>query len=380
MWTLRTTRSPQVSLWLGLAIAFAAASVAACDGGPAGPDELALVDQPGESTGSARSGGELAAGPGVIGEDSKLTLEYLLKQAIDKIAREQGHEAAKAVLETLAKLNTDVQVARKAGNKDTFYTASAALRAAQLGIVLRTLGTGTALHVVDAVAQALAEVSAQVAAARAAGKDVARIEAALRDVAGLLEKARAALGAGDHAAALDLGTHAGALVAQLRHATSVADGSYVVIPTLEKLLAEALHKIATEQGRDAAKELSAQLDPLQAALRTAKESQDREAFLAAQTALRSAQLRIVVAVLGAEALRQVVGAATKVLADINTKIAAAKAAGKDVSKLEPNAQRAGDLLARATAAAAAGDVHRALDLATQAGELIEGLRRSLGHL
>ncbi|MBI4539367.1 MAG: hypothetical protein HY704_07660 [Gemmatimonadetes bacterium] len=379
MWPWRrwSRTRPSAALAFGVAVML----VAGCDGGPAGPDDRALEEQPGEPSTPERlsQGAEAAAGT-LVGEDVKLTLEYLLGQAIEKVAREQGREAAKALMQTIEKLKAEAQTARKSGDPDAFKKAVAALRAEQVRIVLRVLGTGTAQQVVDGVAKALREVTAQVAAAKAAGKDVTKLEAALAEVAAVLTRARTALGAGDHAQALDLGTLAGEHVGSLRFAASVLDGSYVLIPTLEKLFAEALHKTAREKGRDAAKALDAALEPLRAALRAAKESKDREAIQKATAALRAEQIRIVVAVLGADAPKHVLDAVAKVLAEVKSKIAAAKATGKDVSHLEVKAQQAADLHARATAALSAGDLARALDLGTQAGEIVEALRRPLKHV
>ncbi|MBI4544232.1 MAG: hypothetical protein HY703_03455 [Gemmatimonadetes bacterium] len=366
--------------WLLLASAAVAALLfsAACEREPTAPEES------GELAAAAAAGGFAAGQAGSTaaawhGQESTFTLEYLLRSALHKVRTEKGDSAARALKARLEALEAELRAAREAHDRERFERAQAALRAEQIKIVLEVLGNDVARQVVEGVSRALTEVRAQVAAARAAGKDVSKLDAGLARAAQVVDSASAALGRQQYDRALDLGTRAASLVSELRFAASVLDGSFIVIPALERLVAEAYHKVVKEQGRDSARALVAKLEQLQKELREAKQAHDRERAERLQAAIRAEQIRVAVAVLGAAAPAHVLEATVKVLEAVNTQIAALKAAGKDVKRLEEAAAKAAELIRQARTALESQKLPEALHLATQAGHLVDSLRRTLHH-
>ena len=117
----------------------------------------------------------------------------------------------------------------------------------------------------------------------------------------------------------------------------------------------------------------------QEAVRKAVQSGDRAAVKRALQALRAEQISIVVRVLGAAAPRGVLENGARIIADVTAKIQAAKAAGRDVTRLEIRLREVVQLHTDGVAALQAGNLASALDLALQALDGAKGLLRLLSR-
>jgi hypothetical protein len=95
-------------------------------------------------------------------------------------------------------------------------------------------------------------------------------------------------------------------------------------------------------------------------------STDRAAFSAAMQAAHAKSAELVIEVLGAETAGTVIDRAVARLDTLKAVIVTSAAAGKDVSRLQYVADRAGSFLAEAQAALAAHDAVKALDLGSRA--------------
>ncbi|HUF51642.1 MAG TPA: hypothetical protein VMN60_12520 [Longimicrobiales bacterium] len=305
-----------------------------------------------------------AAGMPMLHQDHELSLEHLFRTAVRQVAAQDGAEAARALVSGLAPLREAVQSARQAQDRAGAEAAQAALRAAMAEIVVTVLGDDVAASVIASVSAARADLSARLAALP---RPNPRMEELLVRVDALLAEAASA----SPARALDLATQAAALTAQVRFAVVVR----AQIPSLGQLVDQARRSALQANGRDATLALFTPLHDLMATLRTAHQSGDRAAAEAARTAVRAEQIRIVVTVLGAEPVHRVLDATAAFLMQAAERIAAARAGGHDVTRMETRLQQAAQLHADATAAKEAGELARALDAALRAAEAAMGLLR-----
>lgn len=132
------------------------------------------------------------------------------------------------------------------------------------------------------------------------------------------------------------------------------------VPTLQRLLHEAVDKVRAEHGDAAARRM---LEPLRTLLREAREARQAGDFEKARSKLREANLvaaRIVVRVLGAEVVQRLEGVATEKLAELEARIAEVEADGGDATRLRRAANLVQSLLGAADRLDAAGAHARAV--------------------
>lgn len=139
-------------------------------------------------------------------------LDELFETATMQVGRNVGHDAAQQLLGEYRRLQQAAQQAVRTGSREQAHAALAAARTEEIAVVLRVLGDDAARRLLGATTAAHTALAGDVAAARTAGRDVARIERMLSAAGDMLGRASASLGAGNAAAALDLGSHAAGLV------------------------------------------------------------------------------------------------------------------------------------------------------------------------
>lgn len=113
------------------------------------------------------------------------------------------------------------------------------------------------------------------------------------------------------------------------------------VPTLQRLLHQAVERVRAEQGDEAALRM---LAPLRQLLAEAREARQRGDFVTARQKLHEANLlsaRIIVRVFGPEVATRLASAVETGLAELETLIAAREAAGQDVTALRRAAQAIG---------------------------------------
>lgn len=154
-------------------------------------------------------------------------------------------------------------------------------------------------------------------------------------------------------------------------------GTERYVPTLERIFVRSVGAVRERAGDEAAAKLVAEARTLHAAVRAAREAKDSTALAEAVRKLEGFEARVGLRVFGVGVVRHVHADAAQKLKAVGEKLAAAKAAGRDVARLEAGA----GLAARELAAArqAAGNdrpvvalVHaaHALDLVIRIGALL----------
>ena len=111
--------------------------------------------------------------------------------------------------------------------------------------------------------------------------------------------------------------------------------------------------------------------------RSALRSGDREAAQVKIEAVRREELALVVRVLGPKAITSVVQDVAVALARARLELSNASAAGKDIVRAGSHVRQAAGLLEAANRALVAGDYTTALDQATRASELVDGVSHYL---
>jgi hypothetical protein len=135
-------------------------------------------------------------------------LQGLLDQALQKVAREQGREAAHRLSAELAASRERVDRARRAGDEAAFRAALEAHETWMAGVVVRVLGPETAGRVLAHSAEQLARMEERLRRAESEGHDVGRQRQTLGAAAELHGRAGAALAAGEPVLALRLAARA----------------------------------------------------------------------------------------------------------------------------------------------------------------------------
>ena len=127
-------------------------------------------------------------------------------------------DSREAAINRIETLNTQVRAAIQAGNRSGANALLARARAAQIEVVLQTLGTGAATNLLRQVEMRAAELTAAIAATQGARHSV-KVERMLHEAKDMNARARVALKNGDAATALDLASHAAGLLNALQHLT-----------------------------------------------------------------------------------------------------------------------------------------------------------------
>jgi hypothetical protein len=143
-------------------------------------------------------------------------LESLFADAIAKVAREKGRQAALTLTATLTRLNDEARAALRAGDRQTAARKLEAVRKEQIRIVLEVFGSGVVAPLIERVDAAIAATRARVASSNVA-RVVEQAQRMLKEAADLNSRARTAHGSGDMSTALDLASHAAGLVNAIQH-------------------------------------------------------------------------------------------------------------------------------------------------------------------
>jgi hypothetical protein len=238
------------------------------------------------------------------------------------------------------------------------------LREEQLRIVLRVHDDVVA-STIRGVSDQAAELAARRDALAASGIAAPEIGAILEDLPILLARARSA---SDDIAALDAATRAAARTERMRGVL----GDAARLPSLDELFVDASARLdAAGQQR-----MVARSDALRAAARQALRSGERDVAQTAATAARNAQIDVVLAGLGPDAVADVIGWGQQRVLEQQQRLDATSAV-RDVSRLERMNASAGDMLRRAGMQLRRGDSAAALDLAGHAVDLLNALEGTL---
>jgi hypothetical protein len=311
----------------------------ACDRTPVGPQEDS----------------ELAAIEGLtMGSEAALTLSGLVSSAIRTVHVEHGVSAADDLVRDLAGIQRRLDAAQVTERPELRRE----LRSEQLRIVLLVHGDDIVASTIRGVADAAAELQRRRDALAASGIAAPEIGSALDDVPALLDRAR---NAATSVEALDAVTRASARTARLRHVVAGA----ARLPSLNDLVAGAADRLAASGQRDIVIE-SLLLD---AAAADAVQAGDRDHAHVATKAAREAQISIVLAGLGPDAVADAIGSARDGVREQVLRLGETSA-GRDVSRLERMNETAADMLQRADLHLRRGDSAAALDLACHAIDLL----------
>lgn len=277
----------------------------------------------------------------------------LFREAVERVAQADGMAALWSETARLRRHASAARTARARGDAAGQLAAERAHRQAQLHFSASALGDARIDDVNRAVRLALEAVRTRVLAAQAAGRDVAR-------AAELVEQASAALSAG-----------AATPVAILSGATDAADAldradqlleAVNRIPTLEDLFAAALSDVRREAGGRAARALLSRYQTLVREAERALAAHDRLHAHSRLEQVRSEQVRIVVERIGGDGVSH----------HLSLVRVAEQALGEHADGVRRAVAR--DKLAEATTALRRGDLERALERATLAGEIVNVLR------
>lgn len=336
-----------------------AAALAACENSPIEPideaDDFALS----------------LVGPAPLGiRPAPLTLPALLHGAIHDVYTGAGPDEARSLVRELSRLQTAARAASLAGRTEEAASLARLAHAERLRIVLAVFGDATAARVLQGVRAQEALLHQRASAATDGLRDRGHLADLLAQTAELLARADAALDLGDnHRSALDHATRAAALLDAARAALSDA----ARIPGLDEIFRAAAARLTTA----AAEAQLAEYTRLQLAAEKAARSGDRARAHTLLEEARAEQIRLVLTVFGADAGRRMLAQGRTAAADVLVALRSARAAGRDLSRLERMHATARDMLVRADAALAGGDARTALDLGSHAVSLLNALRLTL---
>ena len=115
------------------------------------------------------------------------------------------------------RLQSQAHAALRSGDRHLASRQLAAVRAEEIRLVLKATGDAASGRLLQQVDGSIAEMRLSVQALKATGTDAIRRERMLATAIDLYEQAETAEAEGDHAKALDLGSHAAGLLNALRH-------------------------------------------------------------------------------------------------------------------------------------------------------------------
>lgn len=332
---------------------------AACDSMPVDPEDPA-------SALALMPGGADAAGAAA----APLSLPGLLHAAVDRVYREQGAAAARALVADLRSLHRQAQEAAAAGDREAAAAHLRALREEELRIVLHVFGDAAAARVIDAVTTDAARLRERVEQLAASGHPLPRADTVLTHIDELLAVAGVASQSGDAHGALDAATRAAGLAASLRLRLSEA----LRLPALEQLFERAVTQLRERTSSAELRSILGRYNELRETARDAVASGRREEAHAALEAVRREQARIVLRVLGPASVENMLQRARTAADELTAALERAQDTGRDVPRLDRMMSAALDMLQRAEAAFARGDAAAALDLGSHAVGLLNTLR------
>jgi hypothetical protein len=307
-----------------------------------------------------------AAGMPLLSSERELSLEQQHRRALQRAAREEGAAAAQALQGRLQPVREAVPEPAQAEAGLVSGPLRGALRAEMATHVLEVFGPEMPQRVIEGAAPALAAAAGRVADARQAGRPTRVLERMLTHATSRLNEARAALDDDEPIHALQFATDAVQLAGRVR----MRAAGPVTAPTMPRLLAQAWAQAVIDRGQPAATALFAPMREKNAALKASLRTRELGTVRAAQEALRSEQIHLVVTVLGVTAPEQVLDDAARVIEERATRAESMKLADRDVSKIEATLRDAAALHAAGVAALDAGNHMDALDLALQAADRV----------
>lgn len=144
-------------------------------------------------------------------------LETLLPQAIEKLSA--GRPTIPAAITRLDALDARTRAALAAGQRSESHALLAQLRAEQIALVIRALGTDRIALLIRQVDERAREIAPGIDSAKPTDRDAIRVERMVHEAQDMSARARAALANGDAATALDLASHAAGLLNAAQHLT-----------------------------------------------------------------------------------------------------------------------------------------------------------------
>lgn len=331
------------STGLFLAIVLAAS---ACDRTPVGPLDVASM--------------ETVAGTGE--PSSELTLAALLSSAIRQVHEEHGGDAAREVVRGIAGIEHELDAAPV----EERPALRRALREEQLRVVLLVQGDDVVARTVRAVAEDAAQLAAHRDALAHSGISAPDVATMLEEVPILLTRARKAA---SDMEALDAATRAAERTNSMRRMLVGA----ARLPSLTDLFEQAVVRLAA---RPAGRRMVSESRALRVAAEDAIRAGARDHAQTVAEAARAAQIRVILAALGPDAVADVIEWARYRL-EQQQNLLGAVAEVRDVSRLERMHASARDMLHRADDQLRGGESAAALDLAAHAVDLLNSLESTL---
>jgi hypothetical protein len=317
----------------------------------------------------------LSADGGSAGVSAPLTLPGLVQSAVHRVYTEQGASSARALVSQLRRLQEEARLAQARGDRERVAMLMREVHGEQLSIVLRVFGRGIVDRVITGVELDAARLSRDVAASEAAGRPMPRVTALLAEVERLLAEARAHAAEGSPALSLDAATRAAGRVV----AVTGAMLDVRRIPGLHDLFELAVAQLRTTAGPEAVRSALERYEILRRTAEEAVRNGNRVRAHEALAEVRAEQIRIILRVLGAPAAGRLVAAVEAGLAESSAALAEARAAGRNVTRLERMHAVARDMVQRARASFDAGDHAAALEVASHAAGLINSVRLGLAR-
>jgi len=310
----------------------------------------------------------LLAAEASAGTSAPHTLPDLLRQAITKTHTELGRESARDVTRTWLKLNEQAREAVRAADRQSAYARLTEVHEEELRIVLHVFGNTIVTNVIADIDAGVATARRQLLEASRAGKAVARSANLIDDITSDLNDARMAARRGEQERALDRATTAAVTLSAVRSFI----GWLNRVEGLEALYPEAVTRL--ERTADVeARDVKSSLEKLTWRMQSALNSGDHAAARTVSEEIRARQIATVLRVLGNDRVQKLTVDVGASIESARTRLDAIEASGRDVGRYRRMLREASSLHERATAALTAGDAATALDLASHAAGLVNGV-------
>ncbi len=358
-----------------LVLAVLAAALLGCDRSPTtvGPNVADAIATQAETLGSML---QPQGDPGPLAPGG--SLYKLLDLALQKVAKEQGADAARKLAAPIQQLLADAERAAKAGDQATAAARLAAARAAGIKAIVDVLGRDGIATYLTGQARRADELRIKLEAAAKAGQNVDGARAILAQIDASLKDAASALAAGNVTRALDLASQAADLFPSLLRAlTPPPPMKLAPMLNLDVLLQRAVEQYAREHGKEAATQLVATRNQLLEEAGKAARAKDTATARQKLEAARTETIRIIALVLGVGAANDLIADVSKRAVVLRARVDSAAKAGADMSAARAVLARIDQALADARAAATAGNAAAALDAAARAGDLIGSMGAAL---
>jgi hypothetical protein len=165
----------------------------------------------------ARALGDVTEAARLLGNIDDAIIELRRLRGVESLFPEVAPRLAPEALRRHARLQGDAQAALRSGDRAGARAKLEAVRAEEIRLVLQASDERAFIRLLGQVSAALGELRNSVQNAAASDGDLLRLERMLATAHDLHQQARQAEAAGDHARALDLGSHAAGLLNSMRH-------------------------------------------------------------------------------------------------------------------------------------------------------------------